>query len=71
MMFERPEQAARRLARVRADQRCMAVAETLREILPRGIEIERTDAGVRLSGRGLKRRLALDPEARASIGRTL
>lgn len=68
-MFERLEQAARRLAQVRADQRGMTIAETLRDTLPLGVQIERTDAGVRLSGRGLKRRLTLDPEARASIGR--
>ena len=69
MMFEWLERAARRLADARAERRRGAIMAALRERLPRDIALERTDDGVRLSGRALKRRLALDPEARASIGR--
>ena len=70
MMFERIEQAARRFADARAGRRRAAIMAALRERLGRDIAVERTEDGVRLSGRALKRRLALDPEARASIGRT-
>lgn len=69
MMFERLEQAARRLAQLRVQHRVRAISETLREIPPRGIKVELTDTGVRLSGRGLKRRLTLDPQARVWTGR--
>jgi len=70
MIFAGIERAARRLSEIRTEQRLVAIAEALREDPANGIRVERMDGGIRLSGRGLKRRLALDPEARASIGRT-
>jgi hypothetical protein len=69
MSFAGLERASHRLAEIRAEQRRAEIIETLGENLPEGIGIERLDGGIRLSGRGLKRRLALDPEARASIRR--
>lgn len=68
-MFERLERNARSGAEARAERRRVAIAELLAAELPTGIATERTQGGVRLSGRGLARRLALDPRLRALIGR--
>jgi ABC-type transport system involved in cytochrome bd biosynthesis fused ATPase/permease subunit len=63
-MFERAMERARRAAEARAKARAAALAEQMREEAPRGIEVFVDNAGVRLSGRGLGRRFALDPALR-------
>lgn len=63
-MFEefsrRVEQTARRRAKMRAGE----LATGMRAAVPRGIEVEVVEDGVRLSGRGLLRRFLLDPTLR-------
>ena len=59
-MFERMIERGQRLARERAGARRWALAERLRAELPRGIAVAEDERGVRLSGRGLGRRFALD-----------
>ena len=63
-MFEKIIARAGRLARERADARSDALAARLAGELPKGIAVERTERGVRLSGRGIARRFALDPRLR-------
>ena len=63
-MFESLIQRAERLARRRAGERADALAQRLSAELPRGIAAERDPAGVRLSGRRIARRFALDPKLR-------
>lgn len=66
-MFEAlTARAAARAAR-RARARATALADALRETLPRGIEVTSDDDGVRLAGRGLSRRFALDARLRWTI----
>jgi hypothetical protein len=52
---------AERLARARARARGRALAERFAEALPKGVEAEAGEGGVRLSGKGLRRRFVLDP----------
>jgi ABC-type protease/lipase transport system fused ATPase/permease subunit len=68
-MFERLHERVRRLAEARADAKAAALAETLAAELPPGLRTERTEQGVGLSGRGLRQRMALEPELRRLIGR--
>lgn len=68
-MFEALEGRVRLLAERRARERAQALAEELRAELPRGIAAEAVPDGVRLSGRGIGRRLVLEPALRWLIGR--
>jgi hypothetical protein len=68
-MFERLRDRARRLAEARAETIRKDVAERLSREMPGGIDIRLDAAGVRVSGRGLKRRLVLNPALRALVGR--
>jgi hypothetical protein len=69
-MFQRLIERARRTGEVRAEARRQQLAAALAAELPAGIEAAKVDDGVELTGRGLRRRLALDPELRSLIGRT-
>lgn len=64
-MFETLVDRAGRLALARADARRREIAERLEAELPGGIRVETGPEGVRLSGRGLVRRILLDPRLRA------
>lgn len=60
-MFERLQEAADR----NADRLLMRVIHRLSQSeTPKGIEVEALDDGVRLSGRGLKKRMIDDPHLR-------
>jgi hypothetical protein len=59
-MFERLRALAERRAEERAHARRAALAARLQLALPRDIAAAETEAGALLSGRGLRRRLALD-----------
>jgi hypothetical protein len=63
-MFEKLEARAGRRARERAVSLRDALAERLERELPAGVAAERVDEGVEVSGRGLRRRLALDARLR-------
>lgn len=67
-MFERLEARARRAAAARAAGIAGEIADRLAGELPRGISAEAVSGGVRISGRAVKRRLALEPALRAMIG---
>jgi len=66
-MFERTIERGERLARERAGARRRALAERLRAELPRGVAVAEDEEGVRLSGRGLLRRHALEPRLRGLL----
>ena len=66
-MFDRLAQRVRRLAGARAAERRRALGERMAAALPRGIRVEESDEGVRLSGRGLARRVALDARLRGLV----
>lgn len=68
MMFERLTARAGRIARRRARARIETLARQLAAELPPGIRAEAREDGVRLSGRTLRRRFALDPALRSIIG---
>jgi hypothetical protein len=68
-MFERLQERARRSAEGYAERRRGQIAERLAADLPRGIAVGSSGEGVTLSGRGLKRRMALDRSLRALLGR--
>ena len=68
-MFERLEQRAARRAAAAARERREEIAEAIAAEVPRGVHVERIDEGVTLSGRGVRRRLALEPALRRAIGR--
>ena len=63
-MFERTMSRVRLEAERRAKARIEMVAERMATALPRDIAAEPTPEGVLLSGRGLRRRFALDPALR-------
>ena len=63
-MFERLTARAEALARRAAEHRREALAEAMREEAPAGVGVSEAEDGVVLSGPGLGRRLALDPELR-------
>jgi hypothetical protein len=67
-MFERLEARVRRAAAARAARLTDEIAGRLAAELPPGISVEAISGGVRISGRALKRRLALEPALRALIG---
>lgn len=68
-MFEATIERAERHARTRAVLRSKELAQDLAAALPAGIESEAVEKGVRLSGRGARRRLALDPALRWLVAR--
>ena len=68
-MFERMEERVRRSAGAIARARAQRAAEQLNGELPQGLSAEAQEDGVRLVGRGLFRRLALDPVLRALLAR--
>ena len=59
-MLERLAERGRAACEERAQARADAVAQALAEAAPAGIRVERVAEGVALSGRGLRRRFALD-----------
>jgi hypothetical protein len=63
-MFERLTARGAELAQRAARRRRSVLAEALREEAPAGVRIEEEAQGVALSGRGLGRRLALEPALR-------
>lgn len=66
-MFEELDRRAVGLAEARAGNRKDALAEQLRAILPREVEVETSEEGVLLSGLGLGRRTVLDSSLRWTI----
>ncbi len=63
-MFERGMVRISRVAERRRRDRIETLAEGMRAAAPLGIAVEPAAEGVRLSGRGLKRRFALEPALR-------
>ncbi len=63
-MFELLMDRISRTAERRRRERIEALAERMQAAAPLGIAIEPAAEGVRLSGRGLKRRFALEPALR-------
>jgi hypothetical protein len=68
-MFERAARRAAALAARRAEARADDLAARMQDEIPAGIAAERTRDGVRLSGRDLRRRLALEPGLRWLVER--
>jgi hypothetical protein len=66
-MFETLEARAARTAERRAKARAQALADAFGAALPKDIRVEADAEGVRLSGRALGRRRALDPALRWTI----
>lgn len=63
-MFGKLMAHAQRRAREKADARTREIAARMIEEAPAGVHVEAGPGGVRLSGRGLARRFALDPALR-------
>jgi hypothetical protein len=63
-MLEGVEARLLRIAEHRAARRRRVVADRLRAELPPGLAIEESGEGVALKGRGLGRRLVLEPALR-------
>lgn len=63
-MFERMRARAMRAAEAKARARAAELGERMKAELPRGITIVVENGGIRLSGRRLARRFALDPALR-------
>jgi hypothetical protein len=63
-MFERVFARVSRSAERRRRERIEMLAEHMRAAVPGDIEVEPAPEGVRLAGRDLKRRFALDPAMR-------
>lgn len=63
-MFDSLAEQASRIAEDAALRHCAKAAERIRTFVPRGVEVEADATGIRLSGRRLKARLALDPALR-------
>lgn len=70
-MFEVLTEVAARLAQARAEARRADICVALAACLPPGVHAEAVAAGVRLAGRGLRRRLARDRALAASIAGVL
>jgi hypothetical protein len=68
-MFERLAARAKRAAEARAARRRAALAEELAGDLPAGVTVDLAGENVRLSGRGLGRRFALDAAWRRLIAK--
>ena len=66
-MFESLMARIARGAERHAAAQALGLAAALEEELPRDIEVALAADGVRLSGRALRRRLALDPALRWTI----
>ena len=63
-MFERLMLHGAALARRAAEGRRASLAAELSGEAPEGVKVSEEEEGVALSGRGLERRFALDPELR-------
>jgi hypothetical protein len=63
-MFERLMLHGAAMARKAARARLTSLAETLSEDSPEGVRVSEEEEAVALSGRGLERRFALEPELR-------
>ncbi len=63
-MFERLMLHGAALARRAAQGRRSSLAADLREEAPEGVSVSEEEEAVALSGRGLERRFALEPELR-------
>ena len=63
-MFEALTARAERAARRRAEALSAALAERIEAERPPGVTVESAEAGVRLAGRRLGRRIALEPALR-------
>ena len=63
-MFEKLMLHGAALAHRAAQARRESMVRTLSEEAPEGVRVGEAEEGVALSGRGLSRRLALDPELR-------
>ncbi len=63
-MFERLTERAVRKAEQRTQARIERLATDIEAALPAGIRCAAAPDGMRLSGRGLRRRFALDPALR-------
>lgn len=63
-MFEKVMSAASRIAEARTQARIAALAEQIQGEGLQDIQVSSDGEGVTLSGRGLKRRFALDPALR-------
>jgi len=61
-MFERLKARLEREAERRAARQARRIAAALAEALPDDVRVAADEQGVRLSGRALLRRLALEPE---------
>lgn len=70
-MFEALTERAARLAQARAEARRRDLCIALADGLPPGLRAEEVAAGVRISGRALRRRLARDRALAASIAGVL
>lgn len=70
-MFETLLDRLGRTARARAEARRREIADRLEAGLPGGIRVETAAEGVRLTGRGLARRILLDPRLRALMAEVL
>ena len=68
-MFERLLLRSKLRAEERARARVKALAERLADEVPAGIAVRGEERGVVLSGRGLRRRFALEPALRWLLGR--
>lgn len=66
-MLERLESRADGAAEARVVQRTAALAQQLRDLLPRDIDVEATGDGVLLTGRGLGQQFVLDASLRWTI----
>ena len=66
-MFEKLVPRAERVARARVRARIVGLARRLRGDLPTDVGVEPVPEGVALSGRDLRRRMALDPCLRWTI----
>jgi hypothetical protein len=68
-MFEALLERARRRGEARAQAAARRIAEAAAAEAPKGVRVEASADGVRLSGRGLARRLVEEPALRWLIGR--
>jgi hypothetical protein len=66
-MFEQLERRARMAAEARVAERTAVLAQQLRDLLPRDIDVEANGDGVLLTGRGLGQQLVLDASLRWTI----
>ena len=69
MMFETLLERVRRRAEARARAAAARIAEAAAADAPRGVAVEASAGAVRLSGRGLGRRVVVEPAVRWLIGR--